>query len=118
MLEQKDWKYTKAVPTKDPHIIVYAFQFTEKDWDFMPAPPQMSLAGKIIGIELCGELEIISPNDWIIWHIMQTAYEIISDKDFREKFTLYPDLPPTIKIMADKYPSYDGWVEQTYKQDV
>lgn len=116
MISQKDWKYIKAVPNSDPYNIVYAYQFKDGEWFFSPAPRELSPAGKVVVLELCGELHFVSPDEWLVWHPVTVGYEFLSDDEFRAEYNLHDDLPPKIRDLADRFPSFEEWVELQNKQ--
>lgn len=63
-------RYTRAVPTRDCHAIVYAHRLTRRD-----------------------------------------AVGSLLDEEFNERFTLYENLPPNVRALADRHPCYDDWVD-------
>lgn len=116
MIPQKDWKFIKAVPNFDPYGLVYACQFIDGEWFFSPVPQELSPVGKAIVLELYGNLHFVSPNEWLVWHPATVEYEFLSDDAFREKYNLYETLPPRIRDLADRFPSFEEWVELQNKQ--
>ena len=87
-------RYTRAVPTRDCHAIVYAHRLTRRD-----------AVGSLLDEEhfvlcICGETHIARIGSWIVWH-----------DEFNERFTLYENLPPNVRALADRHPCYDDWVD-------
>ena len=38
-------------------------------------------------------------------------FELVPDDEFNERYTLYENLPPNVRALADRYPCYDDWVD-------
>lgn len=108
-------KYIKAVPMTNARSIVYAFQFTEKDFHFAPSFVPGLGRPRVLAWRMYGEIYFIFPNEWLVWMPLSVEFCFLSDSDFRNKYTPYEDLPPNIKAFADKHPSYDEWVEHCDK---
>lgn len=104
-------EYRKAISVFDTTSIVYAKQFTEDEYDFEDVP-EFGVGKKVYLIRSGDELDAIAPNEWQIWFPDKVVYDFISDEDFRAKYVLYDDLPPKLKEIADKFPSYEEWAEQ------
>lgn len=97
--------YTRAVPTRDCHAIVYAHRLTRQDavgsW----------LDERHFVLCMCGETHIARIGSWVVWHPLSVEFELVPDDEFNERFTLYENLPPNVRALADKHPCYDDWVD-------
>jgi len=97
--------YTRAVPTRNCHAIVYAHRLTRKD----AVGPLLD--EKYFVLHMCGETHIARIGSWIVWHPLSVEFELMPDDEFNERYTLYENLPPNVRALADRHPCYDDWVD-------
>ena len=66
-------RYTRAVPTRDCHAIVYAHRLTRRD-----------AVGSLLDEEhfvlcICGETHIARIGSWIVWHPLSVEFDLLPD---------------------------------------
>lgn len=105
------WKFIKAVPVTDAKAIVYAFQVTEADFTFSHGFLGREKE-KVCALELYGEIYFVALGDWLVYFPLEVGFDFIPDVRFQEHYTIYDALPPNVRALADKHPSYDEWVDR------
>lgn len=111
------WKFIKAVPVTDAKAIVYAFQVTEADFTFSYGFPGREKE-KVCALELYGEIYFVTLGDWLVFFPFEVEFTFFSDARFQELYAIYDALPSNVRMLADKHPSYDEWVDMADQEVV